>query len=86
MNALTLAELWLRHRPIRKLKEWRKRAKETKVLKGKLTYSALGSIIAILGTQILGDGVVTQADWQSLGAAVLALVGIYGRWRATRGV
>lgn len=56
-----------------------------KVLKGKLTYSALGTLFAAIVTQVLGDGVVTAADWKELGEGALVLLSIFGRWRATQG-
>ncbi len=65
---------------IRKIRERRM----NKILKGKLTYTALGGLFAAVATQILGDGVVTTQDWQELGEAVLVLTAVFGRWRASR--
>lgn len=58
--------------------------KETSVLQGKLTYGVLGALLLAAAARALGDGVVTEADLNELGEAVLALVGMYGRWRATK--
>jgi hypothetical protein len=71
----------LRQRRIAK----RAKRKGESVLKGKLTYGALGGIIAALSVAVLGDGVITEADLNEIGQAALALVAVYGRWRATKG-
>jgi hypothetical protein len=52
--------------------------------KGKLTYSALGGLLVLVASQVLGDGVVTADDVKELGEAGLVLSAIYGRYRATQ--
>jgi hypothetical protein len=78
------AKLWLLVRPFKRFKAWRAKRRGETVFKGKLTYGALGSIIAALAVAILGDGVITAADLDELGQAALALVAVYGRYRATK--
>jgi hypothetical protein len=54
------------------------------MFKGKLTYGSLAAVLTVVLAQILGDGVVTQADLKEVTEAVLVLVAVYGRWRATK--
>lgn len=54
------------------------------ILKGKLTYSALGTLLVAIATQALGDGVINAEDWNELAEAVAVLVAVFGRWRATK--
>lgn len=54
------------------------------IFKGKLTYSALATLLATVAATALGDGVVSGADLTELGQAGVVLVAIFGRWRANR--
>lgn len=78
------APVWLTELIVRSIIRKIKEKRMNKILKGKLTYSALGALFTAVATQVLGDGVVTADDWKELGEAVMILVAIYGRFRATR--
>lgn len=54
------------------------------MFKGKLTYTMLAGLLVSAAARILGDGVLTEADANELIEAALALVAVYGRYRATR--
>jgi hypothetical protein len=59
------------------------------MLKGFLTYSAIASLLAFALTKVLGVDVTPEEVTPAVeagGAVVLAVVGFYGRWRATRKV
>jgi hypothetical protein len=72
-----LGRWWHRVRPIQTFRE-------NRMFKGKLTYGSLAAVLTVVLAQILGDGVVTQADLKEVTEAVLVLVAVYGRWRATK--
>jgi hypothetical protein len=81
---IKIARWWKRVRPIRSFKENRKVFKN--IFKGKLTYSALATLLATVAASALGDGVVSGDDLTELGQAVVVLVAVFGRWRAIRKV
>lgn len=72
---------WKRERPIKTLKEKRQMLK---ALKGKRTYLLLGGILSVVATQILGDGVISEADLTEIGEGCLAIGAIVTRYLATR--
>jgi hypothetical protein len=85
LDPVAVTRLWLLIKPWKRFRNWRAKRKGEPVFKGKLTYATLGGLIVALAATALGDGVLTQADLDELGQAVLALVAIYGRYRATKG-
>jgi hypothetical protein len=84
VNPVTVAKLWLLVRPVQRIKAWRARRRGETVFKGKLTYASLGALFVALAATVLGDGVITAADLDEVGQAALALVAMYGRYRATK--
>jgi hypothetical protein len=84
MDPLTVAKLWLLVKPYKRFKAWRAKRRGVPVFKGKLTYASLGTLFVALAATVLGDGVITAADLDELGQAVLAVVAVYGRYRATK--
>lgn len=60
-----------------------RKIKEKRMLKGKLTYTALAGILASVLSRVLGFE-VGEGEVQQLVEAVLAVVAVYGRFRATR--
>jgi hypothetical protein len=78
------AKLWLLVKPYKRFKAWRAKRRGVTVLQGKVTYASLGTLFVALAATVLGDGVITAADLDELGQAVLAVVAVYGRYRATK--
>lgn len=87
-----LALWWLETRPIRHWRMARKRKRrlrelgieqETTVLNGKLTYAAQAGMAVVFVGQLLGVE-ITQEGAASVVGLCMALVGMYGRWRATK--
>jgi hypothetical protein len=68
---------------VKLIKRWRQRRKGKKMFKGKLTYSALAAIVAVQVGKLLGVE-IAESEVAQVTEAVLALVAIYGRWRASR--
>jgi uncharacterized membrane protein len=60
-----------------------RKVKEKRMFKGKLTYSAVAALLAVQVGKLLGVEVL-EADVAAVTEAVLAVVALYGRWRATR--
>lgn len=67
----------------RKYKARKARKEDTMFFKGKLTYTALAAVVAPVMAQLLGVDVV-QSEVVQVFQAVAALIGVYGRWRATK--
>ena len=65
------------------VKKWRAHRRRKKMLSGKLTYTAIGGLIAVQLGKFFGVE-VAEGDIAQITEAVLAVVAIYGRWRATR--
>lgn len=87
------AQLWLLVKPIQRWKNRKGRkapneqenpaVKERKMLKGKLTYISWAAVGAPILGRLLGIE-LAEADLVALISAGFVLVGIFGRWRATR--
>jgi hypothetical protein len=56
--------------------------KETAMLNGKLTYSAIGIMAIIYVGQLIGVE-VAEEQAASIVSVIAGLIGAYGRWRAT---
>lgn len=92
MDPVTLAKLWMAIRPIKRIKERRaarkargdvSQPKETAMLNGKLTYSAIAVMAIIYVGQLIGVE-VAEDQAASIVGVVAGLIGAFGRWRATR--
>ena len=63
--------------------KWWRRRKEKQMLEGKLTYTALAAVAAPIVGRLLGIE-LAESDMAMVFQAAMVLVGVYGRWRATR--
>ena len=83
MDPVTIAKLWLVVKPVKRVKEWRAQRRGAQVFKGKLTYSMAGGAAVVFIGQALGIE-LAQEEVASIIGGAMALVAIYGRYRATK--
>ncbi len=81
MDPISVVKLWLMVKPIKRIRKFRN--KETKVFKGKLTYSALAVVAAPILGRLLGFE-IAETELVQLLQGLAVLVGFYGRYRATK--
>ena len=91
MNALALIKAGTTAR--KAFRRWRDKKRiekgeepkgESQMFKGKLTYTAIIAIAAPIISSALGFDVV-PADLEPIYVGVVSSIGLFGRWRATRG-
>ena len=56
---------------------------QEKVFKGKLTYASLAVVAAPIFSRLLGFEVM-EAELITIASGIAVLVGVYGRYRATK--
>lgn len=68
------------------LRKWlaRRKANALTSLKGKLTYGSLAAILLPLGSAALGYELLPES-WEAVWNGGLAVLAIWGRYRASRG-